>query len=197
MISDLLASAPDKISAAAREKLTAFFRERLEFWLREVRGFAYDVVNAVLAAGTDDVRDAIARAEALAEVRGSEDLAAIAAAFKRIKNILRQAVEKGVLTAEEAAKATFREDLFRESEESALAYHAARLDQQVEELRKQRQYRAALQQIATLRDNVDLFFDKVMVMVDDAAVRRNRLGLIAAVLGRFSTIADFSEMVSG
>ncbi|HLJ77633.1 MAG TPA: glycine--tRNA ligase subunit beta, partial [Acidobacteriaceae bacterium] len=72
MISDLLASAPDTISAATREKLTAFFRERLEFWLREVRGFAYDVVNAVLAAGTDDVRDAIARAEALAEVRGSE-----------------------------------------------------------------------------------------------------------------------------
>ena len=195
-ISDLLDSAPDQPTPETREKLRAFFRERLEFWLREVRGFAYDVVNAVLAAGADDVRDAIARAEALAEVRGSEDLAAIAAAFKRIKNILRQAVEKGVITAEEVDKAAFRDDLFRESEETALAYHAGRLDRDVEELRNRREYRAALQQIATLRSNVDLFFDKVMVMVDDADLRRNRLGLIAAVLGRFSTIADFSELVS-
>src|SRR6185437_12853424 len=96
-ISDLLASAPGETSAATSEKLAAFFRERLEFWLREVRGFAYDVVNAVLAADSNDVRDAIARAEALTAVRESEDLAAIAAAFKRIKNLLRQAVEKGVL----------------------------------------------------------------------------------------------------
>ena len=62
-----------------------------------MRGFAYDVVNAVLAAGADDVRDAIARAEALTAVRGSEDFAAISAAFKRIKNILRQAEEKKFL----------------------------------------------------------------------------------------------------
>ena len=71
-----------------------FLRERLHFYLKDVRGFAYDVVNAVLAAGADDVRDAIARAEALTAVRGSEDFAAISAAFKRIKNILRQAEEK-------------------------------------------------------------------------------------------------------
>ena len=79
-----------------REQVTAFLRERLHFYLKDVRGFAYDVVNAVLAAGADDVRDAIARAEALTAVRGSEDFAAISAAFKRIKNILRQAEEKGI-----------------------------------------------------------------------------------------------------
>ena len=68
-------------------------RERLEFYLRDVRGFAYDVVNAVLAVGSDDVVDAIARAEAVSAVRGSEDFASISVAFKRIKNILRQAKE--------------------------------------------------------------------------------------------------------
>ena len=68
-------------------------RERLEFYLRDARGFAYDVVNAVLAAGSDDVVDAIARAEAVSAVRGSEDFASISVAFKRIKNILRQARE--------------------------------------------------------------------------------------------------------
>ena len=68
-----------------------------------MRGFAYDVVNAVLAAGADDVRDAIARAEALTAVRGSEDFAAVSAAFKRIKNILRQAEEKGFRPDEQQA----------------------------------------------------------------------------------------------
>ncbi len=82
-----------------KAKLQTFFAERLEFYLRDVRGFAYDVVKATLAAGADDVRDAIARAEALTAVRGSEDFAAISAAFKRIKNILRQAAEKKIAPA--------------------------------------------------------------------------------------------------
>jgi glycyl-tRNA synthetase beta chain len=192
-VTDLLSAIPGERNAATQEKLQAFFRERLEFWLREVRGFAYDVVNAVLAAGANDVRDAIARAEALTAVRGSEDLAAIAAAFKRIRNILRQAVEKGVLTSETAL---FDEKLLADAAERALAGHAAMLDKQVENLRTRREYKAAMEQIATLRPHVDLFFDKVMVMVDDAGVRQNRLGLVAAVLQRFSTIADFSELAS-
>ena len=62
-----------------------------------MRGFAYDVVNAVLAAGADDVRDAIARAEALTAVRGSADFAAISAAFKRIKNILRRPRKRAIV----------------------------------------------------------------------------------------------------
>jgi glycyl-tRNA synthetase beta chain len=194
-VSDLLASAPGETNAATGEKLTAFFRERLEFWLREVRGFAYDVVNAVLAAGANDVRDAIARAEALTAVRGSEDMAAIAAAFKRIKNILRQAVEKGVLPNDGTA-GPVRQSMLNDDGEKALFAAAAALAPQVEALRGRREYRAALEKIATLRPQVDLFFDKVMVMVEDESVRRNRLALIAIVLSGFSSIADFSELVS-
>jgi glycyl-tRNA synthetase beta chain len=194
-VEDLLSAVPGT-NAATAEKLAEFFRERLEFWLREVRGFAYDVVKAVLAAGADDVRDAIARAEALTAVRGSEDLAAIAAAFKRIKNILRQAVEKGVLKQVAVESPVFEEELLADAAEKALAVQGANLDMHVEGLRKRREYQAALEQIAALRPHVDLFFDKVMVMVDDAGLRQNRLGLIAAVLERFSTIADFSELVS-
>src|SRR5580693_3246938 len=70
-----------------------FFRERLEFYLRDVLGFKYDVVNAVLTAGSDDVVDIIARAEAVTKVRPSVDFESISVAFKRIKNILRQAEE--------------------------------------------------------------------------------------------------------
>jgi glycyl-tRNA synthetase beta chain len=195
-ITDLLGTLPAESSAATQEALRAFFRERLEFWLRDVRGFAYDVVNAVLAAGADDVRDAVARAEALTAVRGSEDLAAIAAAFKRIKNILRQAAEKGLL-AKDSGEGAVSEVLLSDAAEKALLLAAVELAPQVESLRGRRAYGQALEQIATLRPHVDLFFDKVMVMAEDEAVRRNRLALIALVLGGFSSIADFSELVSG
>ena len=95
---------PLKLSDVAHSALTddvnerevlAFLSERLHFYLKDVRGFAYDVVNAVLAADTDDVRDAMARAQALTAARVSADFEAVSAAFKRIKNILRQAAEKG------------------------------------------------------------------------------------------------------
>ena len=81
--------------------LKDFFRERLEFYLRDIRGYAYDVVNAVLAAGADDAVDAIARAEAVSSVRPTADFVAISTAFKRIKNILRQAREAGKRWPEE------------------------------------------------------------------------------------------------
>ena len=99
-LSDLYEFAINEAEGCSQAKLDedvrAFFSERINFYMRDVRGFAYDVVNAVLAAGADDVRDAIARADALTGVRGSEDFEAISAAFKRIKNILRQAEEKGI-----------------------------------------------------------------------------------------------------
>jgi glycyl-tRNA synthetase beta chain len=194
--SDLFQAVPTTLNEATKEKLIAFFRERLEFWLRELRGFAYDVVNAVLAVRSDNMRDAIARAEALTAVRGSEDLAAIAAAFKRIKNILRQAEEKGILQPG-AAPVPVDEQLLTDTAEQSLYQEAGKLAPVVEDLRAQQQYQPAIEKIATLRPHVDLFFDKVMVMVDDESVRRNRLALIAQVLRGFSSIADFSELVSG
>jgi glycyl-tRNA synthetase beta chain len=175
---------------ANRHQVTAFLRERLQFFLKDVRGFAYDVVNAVLAAGADDVRDAIARAEALTEARASADFAAISAAFKRIKNILRQAEEKGfaIGSASDAKLAP---------EAQQLADAAAQLAPEVALLRDERNYGEALGAIATLRPAVDAFFDKVMVLDPDEKVRGAHLGLIASVLAGFSGIADFSEIVTG
>jgi glycyl-tRNA synthetase beta chain len=170
-------------------QVAEFFRERLHFYLKDVRGFAYDVVNAVVAAGADDVRDAIARAEALTAVRGSEDFAAISAAFKRIKNILRQAEEKKFVvgSAESIKLAPQAQEL-----KDAAAFLAPR----VAKLREERAYVPALTEIASLRPVVDTFFDKVMVLDPDPAVRGAHLGLIDEVLRGFSTIADFSEIVT-
>jgi glycyl-tRNA synthetase beta chain len=171
-----------------REEVAGFLRERLHFYLKDVRGFAYDVVNAVLAADANDVRDAIARAEALTAVRGSDDFAAISTAFKRIKNILRQAAEKNM---EVGSSNTVK----LASEAQQLADAASFLAPRVAVLRQERAYLAALTEIATLRPVVDTFFDKVMVLDPDAAIRSAHLGLIDEVLRNFSELADFSEIV--
>jgi glycyl-tRNA synthetase beta chain len=175
--------------AGSREEVEAFLRERLHFYLKDVRGFSYDVVDAVLAAGADDVRDAIARAEALTAARESEDFAAISAAFKRIKNILRQAEEKkfavGLPTGVELAP-----------EAQKLFDSAAALAPQVTALSNKHAYSEALALIATLRPAVDTFFDKVMVLDPDPTIRSAHLGLVDQVLRGFSGIADFSEIVS-
>jgi glycyl-tRNA synthetase beta chain len=180
------AAGPD---SANKEQVAAFLRERLHFYLKDVRGFAYDVVAAVLAAGADDVRDAIARADALTAVRGSEDFAAISAAFKRIKNILRQAEEKKFALGSP-------KDVTLSAEAQRLSDAAAALAPEVAALRQLRSYGEALALIATLRPAVDAFFDKVMVLDPDAAVRGAHLGLIDGVLRGFSGIADFSEIVT-
>jgi len=171
--------------------IAGFMRERLEFYLRDVRGFAYDVVNAVLAADADDIVDAIARAESVSQVRGSEDFASISVAFKRIKNILRQAQETRKTIAEQVDSSVLTEEA-----EKHLAGLIPETASAVRKLREERNYAPALAHISRLRRPVDTFFDRVMVMVDDERVRANRLALLRDLLSEFSTIADFSEIVT-
>jgi glycyl-tRNA synthetase beta chain len=178
-------------NAAYTESVRSFFRERLEFYLKDERGYAYDVVNAVLAVDSDDVVDAAARAEAVSKVRGSSDFESISSAFKRMKNILRQASEKNKVISMRVDAAGLREE--SEKELAALIPHTVAT---VEKLRSARDYEGALLEIAKLRPAIDNFFDKVMVMVDDDNLRANRLALLQTVVKEFSTIADFSEIVT-
>jgi glycyl-tRNA synthetase beta chain len=169
----------------------AFFRERLEFYLRDQLGFAYDVVNAVLAAGADDVVDVVARAEAVRTVLHMPEFLAIAAASKRIRNILKQAAEKNFRAA-----AGFEYLAGASPEEKLLAAYIEQNAARIESLRQSHDYSGALHLLATARETVDAFFDKVMVMVDDEQLRANRLALLQTLLREFSTIADFSEIVT-
>ena len=171
--------------------LREFFRERLEFFLRDVRGFAYDVVKAVLASDADDIVDAIARAEAVTKARASQDFESISIAFKRIKNILRQASEAGKKIADGIDPSAFQEQAERD-----LASAIPETAQKVESLRRTRNYEQALIEISKLRPAVDRYFDKVMVMVEDERTRASRLALLQTLLNEFSTIADFSEIVT-
>jgi glycyl-tRNA synthetase beta chain len=173
------------------ESIATFFRERLEFYLRDVCGYAYDVVKAVLGADADDVVDVLARAEAVKQVLHMPEFQAIGAACKRIRNILRQAEEKGI----EPAKAAAPLPDSAEEEKNLFAY-LQQSGPKVEQQRNNKHYLPALQLLATAREPVDKFFDKVMVMVEDQRVRANRLALLRTLLKEFSTIADFSEIVT-
>jgi glycyl-tRNA synthetase beta chain len=176
---------------AYTDAIRSFFRERLEFYLRDVLGLAYDVVNATLAAGADDVVDAVARANAVAKVRPSADFESISVAFKRMKNILRQAAETKKRVGE-----PFNPSALKDAEEKKLAEALPQVAKRVKEMSASRQYEPALIEISRLRPAVDAFFDKVMVMVEDEDLRAQRLGLLQTLVNEFSSIADFSEIVT-
>jgi glycyl-tRNA synthetase beta chain len=173
------------------DSVKTFFRERLEFYLRDVCGYAYDVVKAVLGADADDVVDALARAEAVKQVLHMPEFQAIGAACKRMRNILRQADEKGIAPAERVETQKGSSD-----EEKNLIRYLEQSGEKAEQHRKKKEYLEALQLLSTAREPVDRFFDKVMVMVEDHQVRANRLALLQTLLHEFSTIADFSEIVT-
>ncbi len=165
-------------------ELRGFMADRLDHYFREVRGFKYDEVRAVLGAGFEQLPDLEERLEALREVRPTENFEPLAASFKRIQNILKQAqFTDGGVVAETLLEAGPERDLYEEYQRVRAAIEGA-------------PYRTALERIAAMRPKVDLFFDKVLVNANDEAVRRNRLTLLNNLLTEFSTIADFSEIVT-
>ena len=187
-LSEVIAAASPRPEVEA--KLRAFFMERIEFYLREARGQAYDVVKAVVAAGTDDIADVVARAEAVSAVRGGDDFVAVSAAFKRMRNILDQARAKGEVIA-----SVVDHELLTDASEKLLAVEASAAASAVEVLQSERKYVEALSTIAMLRPVIDDFFEKVMVMSPELDIRANRLALLNRTVADFSKIADFSEIV--
>lgn len=165
-------------------ELRDFILDRARYYFRDVRGYKYDEVNAVLAAGADNLADAADRLEALSRVRPTENFEPLATSFKRIKNILRQA---GVRDGAEPDPA-----LLETGPERELYDEFQRLRGEIGRLG----YIEALNAIASLRPRVDLFFDKVLVNAPDEKIRANRLNFLAQLLREFSTIADFSEIVT-
>jgi glycyl-tRNA synthetase beta chain len=166
--------------------LEEFFFDRVRYYFREIRGYKYDEVNAVLASGSDDLVDIEERLEAVRQVRPTPDFEPLAASFKRISNIVKQAQLADVGFALNPA-------LLEGGPEAELHAHIVAIGKVLRELPD---YPSKLERIATLRPAVDLFFDKVMVNVENPAVRQNRLALLHSVLTKFSTIADFSEIVT-
>jgi len=172
-------------SAAGGGDLRAFLIERVQHYFREVRGFQYDEVNAVLASRTGTLADVEARLRALAAVRPTENFEPLAASFKRIRNILKQA-------AFDPESWLFDVQLLEAGPERNLYDDFVRVKNEA----SGKTYAQALEAIASIRPNVDIFFDKVLVNAKDENVRSNRLAFLHAILTEFSTIADFSAIVT-
>ncbi len=172
---------PIRSYIAKDAKLEEFFLDRVRYYFRDLRGFAYDEVNAVIAVGWHDLTDVEARLTAVQSVRPTKDFEPLAAAFKRIRNILKDTTGGPIST-----------DLLEPGPEQDLYSAFEQTSAKIEGL----PYQEALAQIATIRPAVDLYFDKVMVNVPDEKLRANRLALLHAMLTEFSTIADFSEIVT-
>lgn len=166
------------------EQVLDFVRGRLKALWSERHDS--DVVDAVLAAGFDDVVDAERRLEALAEVKARPDFTPLAVAFKRVANIQEKAGG--------GAAATVSADLLRDDAEKRLLAELERVEQEVGLRRAARDYPAVLRNVATLEPAVARFFDDVLVMADDAALRANRLGLLRRVGALFSDVADFRKL---
>jgi len=169
----------------ARPDIHEFIRERIAYYFREVRGFKYDEVNAVLATDISDLARLEERLLDLAAVRLTKDFESIAVSFKRIRNILKQAgFPRPAVGDFENLSPGPEQDL----------YDTARNVSAV--VRRAESYRVALEAITSLSPAVDRFFDNVRVNDPDPHVRVNRLALLNWLLNQFSTIADFSEIVT-
>jgi glycyl-tRNA synthetase beta chain len=188
-----LAHGPRKItvSAGVEKQVMEFLLDRVRFVLREQGSLAYDEINAALASGSDDLVDAIRRMEAIRAIRKTKNFEPLAVSFKRIRKILEKAGPEAVWKL-----SAVRSDLFTEDAERELHAGAAAAMKQVEQQKRAGRYREALQEIAKLRPAVDRFFEGVMVMAEDEQIRKNRLTLLSGLLSEFSTIADFSEIIT-
>ena len=179
------------VSSGVEKQVLEFLLDRARFVLRETGGLAYDEINAALAAGADNLVDAIRRMEAIRAIRKTKNFEPLAVSFKRIRKILEKAGPEASWKL-----SSVRSDLFTEEAERELHARAASARKEVEQQKRAGRYREALLEIAKLRPAVDQFFEDVMVMADDEQIRRNRLTLLSGLLSEFSTIADFSEIVT-
>jgi glycyl-tRNA synthetase beta chain len=176
------------IAPETTQAVKAFISERLAGWLREA-GWSAQEVEAVLDARPqhlDEVPRRLAAVRAFAEL---PEAASLAAANKRVGNILKKA---------DAAEARAHIDpaLFAEPAEAAL--HAALRDiaPAADAAFERADYTGSLQTLAALKAPVDAFFDGVMVNVDDARLRANRLGLLASLHAAMNRVADLSKLAS-
>ncbi|MDD5225403.1 MAG: glycine--tRNA ligase subunit beta [bacterium] len=189
-LSELFSEALKNLSGAARFSEPEVKAEILSYFQTRLRGLflasgaAYDSVDAVLAAGSDDPCDAKLRLAALSEYRTRPEFEKLASACKRAVNILG-----------DFQKAEVNPALLAEPEEKELNQVIEKLEIEVDRFFKQNDYAGVLSRLLVLKDPVDRFFDKVLVMAPDRELRENRLALLFRISRIFRRVADFSKLV--
>ena len=187
LLADAAANFPTELRAEAAVGDTyGYVMDRLRGYYAD-QGIEADAVDAVMAVDASVPSDFDQRVRAVTAFSRVEAATALAAANKRIANILKK-------SEADIAAADVRMELLTEPAERVLAERVAALREQIAPLVRRADYQGALMALADLRADVDRFFDEVMVMTDDIALRANRLGLVQGVLALFSSIADISRL---
>ncbi|WP_296658444.1 glycine--tRNA ligase subunit beta [Paraburkholderia sp.] len=164
-----------------------FCMDRLRGLLRE-RGYAAAEIDAVLALNPTRLDDIVARLDAVREFAALAESASLAAANKRISNILKK--------SDGAGDAGVQISLFVEAAEKALHAQLEAVTPRVETQLAAREYTGALTALAALRESVDMFFNDVMVNAEDPALRANRLALLKALHRQMNSVADISRLAA-
>ncbi|AVG16643.1 glycine--tRNA ligase subunit beta [Chromobacterium vaccinii] len=170
-----------KLSANVAEEVFGFMMDRLKNFL--AADYKGDEIDAVLALSPSRLNEVRAVLAAVAAFKSLPEAAALAAANKRVNNILKKA--EGEIGAVDAA-------LLQEAAEQALYAAVQELAPAVEAKFAAHDFAGALSQLASLKAPVDAFFDGVMVMAEDAKVRANRVALLASLAALFNRVADIS-----
>lgn len=167
-----LATYEDKLDAPSKGDMLAYIVERMRGYLVD-QGFAPDAIDAVLAKEIYRPLDIVSRLQALQEFRATDAAISLAAASKRIGNILKKVETPIPLAADKS--------LLKEEAESKLFTRVSDVTPVIEKNLAEHDYASAMRLTASLRDDVDAFFEQVMVMDEDESLRNNRLALLRQV----------------
>jgi len=178
----------EKIDADGTEaEVIDYIFDRLRAYYAE-QGIRFDIVDAVACDQPTELWDCDRRIQALNQFQNNDAALVLAAANKRISNILKKTeLDPGVKVIVERFELKAEKQLYRQ---------LVKLQARVEPLFAKGKYLQGLNELAKLRPAVDQFFDEVMVMVDDEIIRNNRLALLAQMSGCFRRVADFSRIQS-
>jgi glycyl-tRNA synthetase beta chain len=175
-----------QVKAASHvDEVFDYMMERLKAYYTD-QGFPPDTIDAVLARRPTRPADLNQRVRAVSEFRKLAEAESLAAANKRIRNILKK--------SNEVIPAQIDSSMLQEAAEQALAKQLEDLAPKVTPLFQAGEYTQGMQLLAGLRESVDAFFDQVMVMADDQALRLNRLALLAQMESLFLSVADLSRL---
>lgn len=170
-------------AGTVKNDVIEFFKERLKHSMLS-QGLSFDSVDAVLSAPWFDLVDAVKRMKALEGFKKHPACGSLVVAFKRVSNILKGTEVSGAPDA----------SLFSEPEEKKLYEASGRIAPIIEGHAKTGDYEKAFEGLASIKEQIDAFFDKVLVMAKDEAVKTNRLALLASVRGLYFRMADLSKL---
>ena len=175
---------PELAQGKSFEDVKRFLIERLRSTLLSDYGLPHDVVEAAVAQPSGDFLGKLERAQALARLRGEVALSDLAIAFSRVRNITK-----------DHQSAEFDPDAFQEEAERELWRAYLKVGGHLRRALESYAYDEAIQHLLALKGPIDRYFDEVLVMAEDKALRENRLGFLRAVVDLFLEVGDLSRLV--